>query len=83
MILSQTIDDRIVGAIRFPEGVALTSKTYCELLESVLLPRLGDLPLSSRCKVITMHDNSPIPPPKATTSFLASLGIKSGPLMTD
>ena len=30
--------------IRVAEGVKLTFKTYCELLEPVLLPWLEDLP---------------------------------------
>ena len=57
MILAGIIDDIIVGPIRAPEDIKLTSKMYCDLLESVLLPWLEDLPLSSRCKLIFMHDN--------------------------
>ena len=48
MIWAGIIDDRIVGPIRVPKGVMLTSKMYCELLVSVMLPWLEDLPLSSR-----------------------------------
>ena len=34
MLWSRIIDNTIVGPIRVPEGVKLTSKTYCELMES-------------------------------------------------
>ena len=70
-----------MGLIRIPEGVKLTSNTYCELLESVLLPWLEDLPLSCRRKVIFMHDNAPSHSAKATTGFLAPPGIEDDSLM--
>ena len=59
MIWAGIIDNTIVGHIRVPIGVKLTSKMYHELLESVLLPWFEDLPLSSRRKVIFIHDNAP------------------------
>ena len=82
MIWAEIIDNTIVGLIGVPEGVKLTSKTYCELLESVLLPLLEDLPLSSRRKDIFMLDNAPSHSAKATTSCLAPLG-SNGDLLID
>ena len=52
MIWAGIIDNTIVVPF------VLTSMTYCDLLESVLLPWLEDLPFSSRRKVIFMHDNA-------------------------
>ena len=49
MIWAWIIDKTIMGLIRVPEGVNLISKMYCDLLESVLLTRLEDLPLPGRC----------------------------------
>ena len=71
MIWAAMIDDTIAGVIRVPEGIKLTSKTYREPL-----PRLEELPLSSRREVIFTHDNSPSHSAKATTSLLCSLRIK-------
>ena len=41
MIWAGIIDNTIAGAIRVHEGVKLYSRTYCEQLESVLLPWLA------------------------------------------
>ena len=81
IIWAGIIGNTIVVLIRVPEGVKLTSKTHSELLESVLLSRLEDLSLSSRRKVIFMHDNATSHSVKATTSFVASLGIEGDSLM--
>lgn len=81
MIWAGIIDNTILGPVRVPEGVKLTSKTYCELMESVLLPWLQDLPLSRRRKLIFMQDNAPSHSAKATKTFLSSLSIKGDSLM--
>ena len=70
------IVNTIVGPIRVPGGVKLTSKT-----NSVLRPRIEGRPLSSHRKVIIMQDNAPPHSAEATTRFLASLGIKGNSLV--
>ena len=76
IIWAEIIDNTIVGPIRVPDGVRLTSKTYCDLLESVLLLWFENLHLLSRRKVILCTTTA-----KDTSSFLASLGIKGDSLM--
>ena len=48
MIWAGIINDQIVGPLREPEGVKLTSVAYCNLLGSVsvLMEWLEDVPLS-------------------------------------
>ncbi|XP_076048296.1 uncharacterized protein LOC143029529 [Oratosquilla oratoria] len=62
--------------------VKLTSQAYISFLDEHLSPWLYDLPLLRRRQLIFMHDNAPSHAAKATTSFLASLGIKGETLMT-
>ena len=52
IIWAGIIGDELVGPVRVPEGVKITSAAYCQLLESVLLPWLEDVPLLKRCKLI-------------------------------
>ena len=70
-----------MGPIRALEGVELTSKTYCKLLEPVLLAWLEDLPLSSLRNIIFIHNNVLSHSTKATTSFLVSLCVNDDSLM--
>ena len=81
MIWAGIINDQVVGPVRVPEGVKLTSVAYCNLLESVLMEWLDDVPLSLRKNVVFMHDNAPSHSAKATTEFLASIGFKDDNLM--
>ena len=81
MIWGGIIGDELVGPFRVPEGVKLTSVTYCEFLKNVLEPWQDDLPLSQLKKIIFMHDNAPSHAAKATTTFLKSLGFMNDTLM--
>ena len=81
MIWAGIIGGKILGPIRVPEGVKITSAAYCQLLESALLPWLDDVPLSKRCKLIFQHDNAPSHSAKATQVFLSSFGIEGDRLM--
>ena len=74
--------DTLLGPFRVPEGVKLTSQAYIQFLDEHLSPWLYNLPLLRRRQLIFMHDNAPSHAAKATTSFLASLGIKDQTLMT-
>ncbi|XP_076044757.1 uncharacterized protein LOC143027362 [Oratosquilla oratoria] len=76
------IGDTLVGPFRVPEGVKLTSQAYISFLDEHLSPWLYDLPLLRRRQLIFMHANAPSHAAKATTSFLASLGIKGETLLT-
>ena len=66
MIWAGIIGNELVGPVQVPEGVKITSAAYCQLLESALLPRLEDVPLLKRCKLIFQHDNAPYLSAKAT-----------------
>jgi transposase len=77
MIWGGIIGNELVGPFRVPEGVKLTSVTYCEFLKNALEPWLDDLPLSQLKK----HDNAPSHAAKATTTFLKSLGFMNDTLM--
>lgn len=81
MIWAGIINNQIVGPVRVPEGVKLTSVAYCNLLESVLMEWLDDVPLLRRKKIVFMHDNAPSHSAKATTEFLGSMGFKDDTLM--
>lgn len=81
MIWAGIINNQVVGPVRVPEGVKLTSVAYCNLLESVLMEWLDNVPLSLRKKIVFMHDNAPSHSAKATTEFLASIGFKDEKLM--
>jgi hypothetical protein len=81
MIWAGIIDNELVGPVRVPEGVKLTSIAYCTLLETALMDWLETLPLSRRRKVIFMHDNAPSHSAKATGTFLATMGFKGDTLM--
>lgn len=81
MFWAGIIGDTLLGPFRVPEGVKLTSQTNIQFLDEHLSPWLYDLPLLCRRQLIFMHDNAPAHVAKATTSFLASLGIKGETLM--
>lgn len=81
MIWAGIIGGELVGPIRVPEGVKITSAAYCQLLESALLPWLDDVPFSKRCKLIFQHDNAPSHSAKPTQAFLSSIGIEGDRLM--
>lgn len=82
MIWAGIIGDELFGPIRVPEGVKLTSHTYCQFLKNVLEPWLEEIPLSLLSKLIYMHDNAPSHAAKATTQYLESLGFKNETLMS-
>ena len=50
MIWAGIINDQVIGPVRVPEGVKFTSVAYCNLLDSVLMKWLDDVPLSLRKK---------------------------------
>jgi transposase len=81
MFWAGIIGDDVIGPFRVPEGVKLTSTTYCQFLKDALDPWLDDLPLSVLKKIIFMHDNAPSHAAKATTAFLQSLGFVNDTLM--
>ena len=74
MIRAGIIGDELVGPVRVPEGVKITSAVYCQLLESALLPWLEDVPLLKRYKLIYQHYNAPSHSANATQAFLSSIG---------
>ena len=80
MIWAGIIDNTIVGPVRIPEVVNLTTKTYYELLDGVYAAELAWRP-ACRLKVAFMHNNVTSHSSKATTGFLASLGVKDDSLM--
>jgi len=81
MIWAGIIGDELVGPVRVPDGVKITSQAYCKLLESVLLPWLDDVPLAKLNRLIFQHDNAPSHSAKATQAFLSSIGFKGNRLM--
>lgn len=81
MMWAGIIGDELVGPVRVPQGVKLTSATYCQFLKNVLDPWLEEIPLSQLKKIVYMHDNAPSHAAKATTLFLESLGFKNETLM--
>ena len=81
MIWAGIMGDRLVGPVRVPDGVKVTSASYCNILKNTLEPWLDDLPLLLRRNLIFMHDNAPSHSARATKEFLASLGIHGEKLM--
>ena len=85
MIWACIVGDELFGPVRVPEGVKLTSRTYCQFgfseLKSVLESWLEEFPLSRLRKLIYMHDNAPSHAAKATTQYLESLGFKNKTMM--
>ena len=67
--------DRLVGPVRIPEGVKITSVSYCGFLNDVLVPWLDDIPLALLRNVIFMHDNAPSHSARNTSACLESLGL--------
>ena len=82
MFWAGIIGNTLIGPVRVPEGVKLTSQAYISFLDEYLSPWLDDLPLLRRQQLNFMHDNTPSHASKATTSFLATPGIKERTLMT-
>ena len=83
MIWAGINGDELVGLVRVPEGVKITSAAYCQLLESALLPWLEDVPLLKRCcKLIFQQDNVPSYSAKATKAYLSSIGFERDRLIT-
>ena len=81
MIWAGIIGDRLVGLIKVPEGVKVTSAAYCNLLNESLVPWLDVLPLSLLRDFVFLHDNAPSHSARATQAFLATLGIQDEKLM--
>ena len=80
MIWPGIIGDELIGPVRVPQGVKLTSATYRQFLKNVLEEWLEEVPLS-RLKVVFMHDNPPCHAAKATIKCLHGLGFKDEMLM--
>ena len=81
MIWAGIIGDRLVGLIKVPEGVKVTSAAYCNLLNESLVSWLDDIPLSLLRDFVFMHDNAPSHSARATQAFLTTLGIQDKKLM--
>ena len=81
MIWGRIIGNAIIGPFRVPEGLKLSSATYCPFLKNSLEPWLDNLPLATLKKIIFMHDNAPSHAVKTTTQFLPSLGFVNETLM--
>lgn len=81
MIWAGIIGDKLVGPVRVPDGVKVTSASYCDILNDALTPWLDDIPISLLRNLVFMHDNAPSHSARATTAFLASLGIHGEKLM--
>ena len=81
MIWGGIIGNAIIGPFRVPEGLKLSSATYCPFLKNSLEPWLDKLPLATLKKIIVMHDNALSHAAKATTQFLHSLGFVNETLM--
>lgn len=81
MIWAGIVDNEIIGPVKVPEGVKITSATYCEMLKAVLLPWLEDIPLSRRLKLVFMQDNAPSHSAKLTKACLTSMGFRDHRLM--
>ena len=77
MIWAGIVGDERFGAVRVPEGVKLTSRTYCLFLKSVLEPWPEEIPLLLMRKLIYMHDNAPSYAAKAATQYLECLSLKN------
>ena len=79
MIWAGIIGDELIG--RVPQGVKLSSATYCQFLKNVLEAWLEEVPLTRLKKVVFMHDNVPCHAAKATIKCLEGLGFKNEALM--
>ena len=81
MIWAGIIGDDLIGPVRVPQGVKLSSATYCQFLKNVLESWLEEVPLTPLKKVVFMHDNAPYHAAKATIKCLEGLGFKDKTLM--
>ena len=81
MIWGGIIGNAVIGPLRVPDGLKLSSATYYQFLKNPLEPWLDNLPLATLKKIIFMHDNAPSHAAKATTQFPHSLGIVNETLM--
>ena len=81
MIWAGIIGDELVGPVRMPEDVKITSAAYCQLILLTLFPWLEDVPLLKRCKLIFQHDNAPSHSAKTIQAFLSSTGFKGDRLI--
>ena len=81
LIWAGIIGDELIGPVRVPQGVKLTSATCCQFLKNVLEEWLEEIPLSRLKKVVFMHDNAPCHAAKATIKCLHGLGFKDETLM--
>jgi hypothetical protein len=75
MIWGGIIGNAIISPFRVPEGLKLSSATYCQFLKNSLEPWLDNLLLATLKKIIFMHGNAPSHAAKATTQFLHLLGF--------
>ena len=81
MIWAGIIGDELIGPVRVPQGVKLSSATYCQFLKNVLEPWLEEVPLTRLKKIVFMHDNAPCHAARATIKCLQGLGFKDETLM--
>ena len=81
MIWAGIIGDELIGPVCVPQGVKLTSATYCQSLKNVLKEWLEEVPLSRLKKVVFIHDNAPCHVAKATIQCLQGFGFKDETLM--
>ena len=77
MIWAGIIGDKLVGPVRVPQGVKLSSATYCQFLKNVLEPWLEEVSLTRLKKVVFMHGNAPCNATKATIKCLKGLGFRT------
>ena len=81
MIWAGIIGDNLVGPIRVPEGVKVTSASYCDLLSKSFVPWMDEISLALLRDFIFMHDNAPSHSVRATREFLTTLGIQGEKLI--
>ena len=73
--------EQLIGPVRVPQVVRLTSARYCQFLKSVLETWLEEESLSQLKKIVFMHDNAPCHAAKATVTCLGRLGFENETLM--
>ena len=68
MFWAEIKGNALIGPYKVPKGVKINAKSYCELLDTFLLPWLEDQPLLGRKTFIFQHDNAPAHKAKYTTN---------------
>ena len=78
---SGIIGNKLIGLFRVPEGLKLSSATYCPVLKKSLESQLDKLPLATLKKITSTHDNAIVTAAKAITQFLHSFGFANEVVM--